>query len=136
MKHLFFKAMILLLFASYSSIGQTWKSSVDLDVEVGSGDRIDLFTNADGNHVLIHDGSSVVYRLFSYNGTAVRNQTITSSIDEDERLAKISGYNSYVYISYKDEDYIYTKRSTNAGQSWSSMESIEMDDDVSNGMEL
>jgi len=136
MKYKIIFIVLTFLLAPLSGYSQTWKTTLDLEVDVEYGDRTDLFTNVDGNHVLIHDGSSVVYRLFTYDGSAVRNQTIASSISEDERLAKISGYNGYIYVSYKDDDYIYTKRSTNAGQSWSNMESIEMEDDVSNGMEL
>lgn len=116
--------------------GQTWRSTIDLNISVDYDDFIDLYSNVDGNRVLWHDGSQVKYYLFTYNGSQVRSSTIVSSINEYPKLARISGYLDTAHVSYKSGGYIYTKRSTNAGQSWSSMQTITMTESTSNGMEL
>jgi hypothetical protein len=129
-------AVVLLLTSSFL-VAQTWNSSIDLNLAVDSGDRIDLYTNMDGNHILVHEGNQVKYYLYSYDGSAVRNSTIVSSIDEDTRMAKITGYLDTLYISYQNGGYIYTKRSSDAGQNWSSnIQNIIMTNSTSNGFEL
>ena len=116
--------------------GQSWRSTIDLNIQVNDAYRLDLYTNIDGNHVLTFNGNTLVYRLFSYNGNLIRSQTIATGLNEDARLAKISGYGQYLYISYKNGNKIYTKRSTNAGQSWSNLENIFMNYSQSNGIEI
>lgn len=128
--------VILILLIPLFVSGQTWKSTIDLNISVDTDDVLDLYTNADGNHVLWHDGSEVNYYHFTYNGSQIRSSSIISSISEYPKLARMNGYLDTVYVSYKNGDYIYTKRSVNAGQSWSSMQVIELSSDVSNGMEL
>ena len=130
-KFIFF---ILLLIPAFI-FGQTWRSNVDLNIAVSFTDRSDLFTNKDGNHVIVHEGNQIKYYLFSYNGSLVRSSTIVSGINEDQSLAKINGNNDYVYIVYKKGNKIYTKRSTNAGQSWSDMSFIQLTYNSSNGLD-
>ncbi|MHB2153381.1 hypothetical protein ACX8XN_03160 [Calditrichota bacterium GD2] len=115
---------------------QTWRSTVDLNIQVNDSHRLDLYTNVDGNHVLTFDGNTLVYRLFSYNGNLIRSQTISTGLNEDARFAKISGYGDYLYISYKSGNIIYTKRSADAGQNWSNIQNITMNFAGSNGMDL
>jgi hypothetical protein len=129
--------LILIVLLPFLANSQTWLSDIDLNVSVTpSLDKIDLFTNRDGNHVLLHKGDEVVYYLFSYNGSQVRSTTVASSMNEDERLAKVTGNDENVYVVYKKGGYIYTKKSTNAGQSWNNMETITMSYSTSNGVEV
>ena len=118
--------MVLFVLTPFLIFAQTWRSTIDLNISVDYGDRIDLYTNVDGNHILLHEGSQIKYYLFSYNGSQVRSSTGVSSINENTRLAKLNGYQDTVYVSYKNGGYIYTKRSTNAGQSWSNRTSMHL----------
>ncbi len=130
------KIFIFALIFPFFLFSQTWKATIDLDVEVSTSHRLDLYTNKDGNHVLTFNGNTLVYRLFSYNGNLIRSNTIATGLNEDARFAKISGYGGYIYISYKNGNKIYTKRSNNAGQTWSNMQNITMSYSQSNGIDL
>ena len=130
------KIFIFALIFPFFLFSQTWKSTIDLNVDVSNSHCLDLYTNADGNHVLTFNGNTLVYRLFSYNGNLIRSNTIATGLNEDARLAKISGYGEYLYISYKNGDKIYTKRSTNAGQNWNDLQIIIVNSSQSNGMDL
>jgi hypothetical protein len=136
MRQFIFLLILILMLPCWVS-GQTWRSDIDLNVSVAPAqDKISLFTNRDGNHVLLHKGNQVVYYLFTYNGSQVRSTTIATSMNEDARLAKVTGNDENVYVIYKKGGYIYTKKSTNAGQSWSNIETITMSHSASNGMEV
>lgn len=80
---------------------------------------LDLYTNKDGNHYILHLDNQLVYRLYAYNGQLIRNTTI-DNFSESPRLSRITGYVNNVYVIYKKGGYIYTKKSTDAGQNWSS----------------
>jgi len=43
--------------------GQSWRSTIDLNIQVNDAYRLDLYTNIDGNHVLTFNGNTLVYRL-------------------------------------------------------------------------
>ena len=45
---------------------QTWKNSIDLNLTIDDQDRIDLYTNADGNNIILHTSSQLKYYLFSF----------------------------------------------------------------------
>lgn len=116
-----------------------WETAIDLNVDIAPyyGDRFDLYTNVDGNHVIHHEGDEITYYLFSYSGSQTRSSTVISNISEIERLAKIGGYGDYVYIVYVKDDTIFTRRSTNAGQTWStSINNITMTDGSCNELSL
>jgi len=68
---------LLILFISVS-LSQTWRSEIDLNLSADYGDGSDLFTNRNGNHVLLHLGDQIKYYLFSYNGTQIRTSTVVS----------------------------------------------------------
>ncbi len=115
---------------------QTWKNTIDLNLTVDDADRIDLYTNADGNHVILQSSSQLKYYLFSYNGTQVRTVTIDNNVSEYPRLSCISGDPDTVIVLWKEGSYIYGKRTADAGQNWTPITSIELDQDYSNGLEV
>ncbi len=115
---------------------QTWKNTIDLNLTVDDADRIDLYTNADGNHVILQTSSQLKYYLFSYNGTQVRTVTIDNNVSEYPRLSCISGDPDTIIVLWKEGSYIYGKRTADAGQNWASITSIELDQDYSNGLEV
>ena len=127
---LFFVLLPLFLIAQSSD----WNSVVDLNLSVNGNDRIDLYTNKDGNHILVENGSTLKYYLYSYSGSQVRSYTIDGSISST--FSKVAGWDGKIYVSFKEGSTIYTKQSTNAGQSWTSINSISLANSTSDGMEL
>lgn len=129
----------LIMFSFTFVISQTWKNEIELctwGLSVGSDDMLDLYTNKNGNHYILHLDNQLVYRLYAYNGQLIRNITI-DNFSESSRLSRITGYGNNVYIIYKKGGYIYTKRSTDAGQNWSSnITPNTMTHSVSNGLDV
>ncbi|HFD32635.1 MAG TPA: T9SS type A sorting domain-containing protein [Gammaproteobacteria bacterium] len=127
---LFFILIPAVLFAQSSN----WNSVVDLNLSVNSTDRLDLYTDKSGNHILVENGSTLKYYLYSYSGSLIRQYTIDASASVD--YSKIVGWDGTLYVSYKKGSTIYTKVSNNAGQSWSGINNISMNNSNSDGLEL
>lgn len=125
--------LFLLPFLLHSQ-SSNWNSIVDLNLSVNWNDYIDLYTDEDGNHILVENGSTLKYYLYSYSGSQVRNYTIDGSISST--FSKVTGWDGNIYVSYKEGSTIYTKKSTNAGQNWSGLANISLDDSDSDGLEL
>lgn len=60
--------MLLLSVVGFSQ-SSNWNSVIDLNVSVSNSDRIDLYTDKDGNHVIVQKSSQLVYYLFSATGS-------------------------------------------------------------------
>jgi hypothetical protein len=103
---------------------------------VDDADRIDLYTNKDGNHIIVQTSSQLKYYLYSYAGYQIRSVTIDNSISENPRLSCITGYLDTVYVLWKEGSYIYGKRTTNAGQNWTNLDNNSMSESYSNGLEV
>ena len=71
-----FLLLPLFLFAQSSN----WNDVIDLNLSVNDDDRIDLYTDEDGNHILVENGSTLKYYLYSSSGSQVRTYTIDGSI--------------------------------------------------------
>ncbi len=133
-----FKNILFLLMTAVCVVtAQTWQNTITLSPEITlyAGDRIDLFTNQDGNHIIVQQSSQLRYFLFTYNGQLVRSSVI-DNVNESPHLSCVTGWNNKVYVIYKKGSYIYAKRTENAGQSWTSITGREMDYSVSNGLEV
>jgi len=137
MKRFILALNILNLFFT-TLLSQTWKNEIELctwGLSVGSDDNLDIFSNNQGNHFVLHLDNQLLYRLHAYNGELIRYSTIDNFV-ENPRLSRITGYNDKVYIVYKKGGFIYAKKSNNAGQSWSSITPRGMSYSTSNGLEL
>jgi hypothetical protein len=100
-------------------LSQSWNNIVITTINEPNCERIDLFTNKDGNHIVIQNinsSNSIKYYLLNSSGTIVRSSTIESS--SGAQFPNISGDNEKVYIIYKLGNKLETRRSTNAGQTW------------------
>lgn len=132
------RAALLLLIPIWGiSQSTNWNSVIDLNVIVDSDARIDLYTDTDGNHVIVQKSDQLLYYLFSATGSQVRTSTRDSDVSEDPRLSKIMGYEGKIYIVYKEGDYIKTQKSSDAGANWSTdIDDVELDNSDVNGLEL
>jgi hypothetical protein len=125
-----FLLLPVILFAQSSN----WNSVVDLNLSVNDYDRLDLYIDTDGIHVLVENGSTLKYYLYSLSGSQIRTSTIDGSISST--FSKLVGWDGTIYVSYKEGSTIYTKKSSNAGQSWSNLDNINLSSSSSDGLEI
>ena len=113
---------IILLFALFYSLtfGQGWNNTVTTSINESNLEKMDVFTNKDGNHLLIkRTNGNIVYYNFNSSGTVVGNKTTTLESNGD--FPNIVGTNYKVFALYKSGNYIKGKYSTNGGSSWTSL---------------
>jgi len=113
------KKIIFLLVLFYSmSFGQVWNNTVTTNINEPYLEKMDLFTNATGNHILIKrtNGSIVYYRLNSQGQLMTSTNPTPFSTSGD--FPSITGSNDQVYALYKEGNFIKGKYSTNGGDSW------------------
>jgi hypothetical protein len=132
-----YKILFFLLMFSSVLFSQTWQNTLTLNtgLTIDQNDRIDLYTNQDGNHIIIHKSNQLYYYLYTYNGLHVRH-TVIDNFTELPKLSRVTGWEDKVYVIYKKGSDIYCKRSENAGQSWTNITPISMVYSVSNGLEV
>lgn len=113
------KKIIFLLALFYSmSFGQGWNNTVQTTINEPYLEKMDLFTNASGNHILIKrtNGSIVYYRLNSQGQLMTSSNPTPFSTSGD--FPNITGSNEQIYALYKEGNFIKGKYSTNGGDSW------------------
>ena len=121
------------------AFGQSWETEIDFNLNPNADfrDEYDLYSNVDGNHIILYEDDEINYYLFNSSGSQIRSSTIVTGINQPGSFAKIDGFGQYVYIVYANNDTIFTRRSTDAGQSWStSVEDIAMANGDGNGLEV
>lgn len=135
-RSLFTVLMLLSPFVGFSQ-SSNCNSTINLNVSVSSSDRIDLYTDKDGNHIIVQKSNQLVYYLFSATGSQIRTSTRDNNVSENPRLNRIVGHQGKLYILYKEGDKIKTQRSTDAGANWSTtaVNEITMDNSTSNGLD-
>jgi len=113
MKKLIF---LMALFCSVS-FGQVWNSTIITSINEPNVEKMDLFTNKDGNHLLIKNtNGNIVYYNINFSGSVDNSKTITLESNGD--FPNIVGSNDKIYAFYKAGDYIKFKYSTDGGASW------------------
>jgi hypothetical protein len=99
---------------------------------------MDLFTNKDGNHIIVQNSNStnsVKYYLLNSSGSVVRNSTIETSGNAE--FPNVSGDNDKVYLVYKLGSNLKVRRSTNAGQTWlSDINNLSIGSNTCNGVDI
>ncbi|NIR67753.1 MAG: hypothetical protein GWN61_24410, partial [candidate division Zixibacteria bacterium] len=132
-----FTALMLVVPLIGFSQSNNWLSTVDLNVSVSSSDHIDLYTDQEGNHVIVHKSNQLTYYLFSATGSQIRTSTI-DNFSESPRLSRIIGHGENLYISYKKGSTIKTEKSTDSGATWSTtdVDDIALSNNQVNGLEV
>ena len=99
---------------------------------------MDLFTNRDGNHIVIQNSdasNSVKYYLINSSGALVRSATIETT--SGAHFPCISGDNDKVFIVYKIGNYLRVRKSTNAGQNWlTTILDLSVGNNTCNGVDI
>lgn len=120
------KRLIILIALFYSfSFGQGWNSTVPTTISESTLEKMDLFTNKNGNHLLIKraNGNIVYYNINSLGTVVISNTTLESNGD----FPTITGTNDIVYAFYKAGSDIKVKYSTNGGSSWIYNSNLDLD---------
>jgi len=130
------KKLILLLIILYSfSFSQDWNSTVTTNISESTLEKMDLFTNKDGNHILLKrsNGNIIYYNVNSLGTVTISSTTLESSGD----FPAITGSNDIIYAFYRTGDYIEMQYSTNGGINWvnNSELYVDMGSNECNGIE-
>jgi hypothetical protein len=118
------KNLFFILFIISNLFSQGWKNIITTPVNEPNLIKMDLFTNKDGNHIVVQNSNSLVYYLLNCDGNITRSSTIENSSNVE--FPVISGDNNIIYITYKFGNVIKTKYSTNAGISWGNANDITL----------
>ena len=113
------KKIITVLLLTFSSISfsqsSNWTSVKETNINYGNAISFDLFTNKNGNHIIIQESNALKYYKMNLNGTAgIPINIETSSVVSPS----ITGNNSIIYIVYRKTTEITAKFSTDGGDSW------------------
>ena len=125
--------LIIILLCSFAQ-GQSWNTLVTTTISASSLERMDLFTNKDGNHLLIKNSNgNIIYYNFNSQGTVDNNKTETLESNGD--YPAITGANNKIYAIYKAGIYIKGKYSTNGGTDWTALSNINISSNACNGID-
>ena len=111
--------VILFCFSSViTAQNPEWGSVKETNINVGSALSFDIFTNQDGNHIIVQESNSLKYYKMNLNGQAGSPITLESV---SVVSPSITGNETRLYVVYRrsNETFIRTRVSTNGGSSWS-----------------
>lgn len=111
------KIIIIIVLITSFSLGQSWNSIVTTTLNEPNLTKMDLFTNKDGNHLLIrrNNGNIVYYNL---NSSGIVNASKTITLETNGDFPNIVGSEDKIYAIYLTGGVIKGKYSTNGGSSW------------------
>jgi len=116
------KKIIILIVLLLSAAGFTqtpnWTSVKETNINVSNAlyfGGVDIFTNRDGNHIIVQENNNLKYYKMNLNGVAGSPITIEYSAVFSP---SISGDANNIYIVYGIGSQVRVKRSINGGNSW------------------
>ncbi len=114
------KLFLFIVVLATLSFGQSWNTIFTTSIIEPNVDKTDLFTNKDGNHLIVkrYNGNIVYYNLNS-SGAVDANKTITLETTGD--FPNIVGSEDKIFALYKVGNLIKGKYSTNGGTNWTSL---------------
>jgi hypothetical protein len=114
------KLFLLIVVLTSLSFGQSWNTIVTTTLSEPNVDKTDLFTNKDGNHLLVkrYNGNIVYYNL---NSSGVVDAIKTITLETTGDFPNIVGSNEKIYALYKSGNFIKGKYSTNGGTNWTTL---------------
>lgn len=130
-------AIILFFIMTAYLFAQGWNNTVTTTINEPNLVKMDLFTNKDGNHIIVQNSNStnsIKYYLLNSSGTVVRSSTIETSGNAE--FPNVSGDNDKVYLVYKLGSNLKSSYTTNAGQSWNSVTLKDIGSNTCNGVDI
>jgi hypothetical protein len=116
---------------------QSWNTTVPTSIDEPNVEKMDVFTNRDGVHVVVQNSNasnSIKYYLLNSSGSLIRSATIETSGSAE--FPNISGNNDKVYIVYKSGSNLKFRKSTTAGSSWGSVVNQSVGSNTCNGVDI
>jgi hypothetical protein len=97
--------------------------------------KIDQYVNKDGIHILLISSPTFYpqYHLINSSGSVIRSRSFESNTVE---FPSIDGDQDRIYVVYKLGNSIKTKKSTNAGQSWTPLADINIGNNLCNNIDI
>ena len=117
----------IFLIVMLTTVGHTqspnWTSVKETNINVGSANSVDIFTNRDGNHIIVQESNNLKYYKMNINGVSgsAVNLEYTSVV-----TPSITGDETTIYVVYRknSENYIRTKYSSDGGTNWSYLSTL------------
>ena len=131
------KTLILFLMMTAYLFSQGWNNIVTTTINEPNLIKMDLFTNKDGNHIIVQNSNStnsIKYYLLNSSGTVVRSATIETAGGAE--LPNVSGDNDKVYLVYKSGSNLKSYYTTNAGLNWNSVSPKAIGSNTCNGVDI
>lgn len=115
------RLLILIVFcfsAEIFSQNPNWTSVKETNINVSTALSFDIFTNQDGNHIIVQESNSLKYYRMNVNGIAGSPVTLESNTSVVS--PSITGDATRLYVVYRrsNESAIRSKYSTNGGITW------------------
>lgn len=116
------KRLIILIMFCFSAViiaqNPNWTSVKETDINVSSALSFDVFTNQDGNHIIVQESNSLKYYRMNVNGIAGSPVTLESNTSVVS--PSIAGDATRLYVVYRksSESVIRTKYSVDGGITW------------------
>ncbi len=115
MRKIILLVTMLLTVAAFAQSNWTAVKETNINVENAVYNGVDIFTNHNGNHIIVQESNNLKYYNMNTNGVAdspitIENSAVTSPT--------ISGDKENLYIVYGINSQVRVKRSTNGGANW------------------
>jgi hypothetical protein len=145
------KFIVFFVIMTASLFSQGWNNVVQTAIPFDNLVGLDLFTNKDGNHILVTNlhvsggipgvrTNTLKYYLLNSSGSIIRSYTLENFQGDigGIQFASIEGTDDRIYIVYKlgINNLIKTRKSTNAGQSWSNIADINIGNNTCNNIDI
>ena len=132
------KTLVLFLIMTAYLFSQSWNNTVTTTISEPNLVKMDLFTNKDGNHIIVQNSNStnsIKYYLLNSSGSVVSSSTIETAGYAE--FPNVSGDNGKVYLVYKLGSNIKAKYSTDAGVNWNNVPlNISVSNNICNGVDI
>ena len=115
------KHLLVFILCCFSAVilAQTpnWTNVKETNIDVGSAISVDIFTNRDGNHIIVEESNTLKYYRMNVDGNTDFSVTLENT---SVVFPSISGDATRIYVVYRksNETIIRTKYSTNGGSTW------------------
>jgi len=129
--------IILFLVMTAYLYSQGWNNIKTTSVNESNLVKMDLFTNKDGNHLLIQTSNAtnpLKYYLLDSKGSIIRNNTVETS--GGATFPNITGTDNEIYLVYKLGNNLIYKKSTNQGSSWGDPVEESVSSNICNGVDI
>lgn len=137
------KKLIVLFLISVSSLfAQNWNPVVPTLIPFNFQSKVDQCSNRDGINVLLdyydqnwpnNEIKYLKYYLLNSSGSIIREYQFET---QDVEFASIDGNNDKIYVVYKLGNQIKTRKSVNAGQSWTNLADINVGNNICNNVDI